>query len=95
MYRASPATVSKIPVVLKPVNLILVRPKIAKWTESFGDPAVFPRFIAAGFDLLHCCIAIRVSDNLHFDTLEVEDGAYESARHSNLPLSEAGFETDT
>jgi hypothetical protein len=79
----------KTPRVLKPINLIQLRPKLVQWCKSIHDPVVYRRFIAAGFDLLHNCIAVRVTEDLRMDTLQVEEGAYDAARLSHLRLREA------
>ena len=84
---------AKPPRVLKPINLILLRPKLVRWCKDIQDPVVFRRFIAAGFDLLHNCIAINVDKNLRIDTLQVEAGAYDAARLSHLRLREATLQS--
>ena len=84
---------AKLPRVLKPINLILLRPKFVRWYKDIQDPVDFRRFIAAGFDLLHNCIAINVDKNLRIDTVQVVAGAYDAARLSHLRLREATLQS--
>ena len=72
------------PSVLLPINIIVVRPDRGLPKECYNDLAKFREFIASGFDLLHCCIALSVTDELTFLTSEAKDGAYALARSSKM-----------
>jgi hypothetical protein len=73
-----------VPAVLKPLNVISIQARK-------GEPAIdtleaLEDFAASGFDLLHCCIALRLDPDLRAATREVLPGAYRSARVGSLIL---------
>ena len=59
--------------------------------EFSGDSVSFRRFIAVGFDLLHCCIAVTITSDLRIDIEESMEGAYEAARRRQLHIRGASF----
>ena len=73
-----------VPAVLLPINIIVVRPDRCIPRECYTDLAKFRELVAAGFDLLHCCIALSVTSELTFLTTEAQEGAYALARSSKL-----------
>ena len=75
---------SYVPAVLLPINIIVVRPDRCVPCECYTDLASFRDLVAAGFDLLHCCIALSVTSELTFVTMESQEGAYALARSSKL-----------
>ena len=72
------------PSVLLPINIIVVRPDRCIPRECYTDLAKFRELVAAGFDLIHCCIALSVTSELTFLTTEAQEGAYALARSSKL-----------